>query len=197
MKRAMFLSTLLAAATGFSSLAFAATGAQTADTSVAPASTAPMKHGMHHDMHHGMKHGMKHHRGHHHGGMRELNKLDLTATQRTDIQQMMRQSRTEAHPQMQALMQKRMAFENATPGSADYQGAAEQLAQAEGQAAQERVTRYAALRTKIYNELTPEQRTQLASLRSERQARMQKWHAKRAADKAAMPASATTSGAQK
>jgi protein CpxP len=186
----MFLSTLLAAATGFSSLAFAATGAQTADTTVAPASSAPMKHGTHHGM-------MKHHRSHHHDGMRELNKLDLTATQRTDIQQMMHQSRTEAQPQMQALMQKRMAFENATPGSAGYQSAADQLAQAEGQAAQERVTRYATLRTKIYNELTPEQRTQLASLRSERQARMQKWHAKRTADKTATPASATTAGAQK
>jgi protein CpxP len=186
----MFRTTLLAAAIGFSSLAFAATGVPTPDTSAAPASSAPMKSGMHHGM-------MKHHRGHHHDGMRELNKLDLTSTQRTDIRQLMEQSRTEARPQMKALMQKRMAFGNATPGSADYQTAADQLAQAEAQAAQERVMRYAALRTKIYNELTPEQRTQLASLRSERQARMQKWHAKRAANKAATPASATTSGAQK
>jgi protein CpxP len=197
MKRAMFRTTLLAAAIGFSSLAFAATGAQTADASAASASSAPMKHGMHHDMHDGMKHGMKHHRSHHGDGMRELSKLDLTATQRTDIQQMMRQGRAEARPQMQALMQKRMAFEKATPGSADYQTAAEQLAQAEGQAAQERVTSHAALRTKIYNELTPAQRTQLASLRGERQARMQKWHAKRAANKTATPASAATAGAQK
>lgn len=94
-------------------------------------------------------------------------------------------------------MQKRMAFENATPGSADYQAVTRELEQAEAQAAQTRVSSQATLRTKIYNELTPKQRTQLASLRSQRQARMEKWHAKRSAHKAMRPAPATTSGEQK
>lgn len=188
MKKAILRSSLLAAAMGFSSLAFAATGVQATDASPPAPSSSQMQHGMHH--------GTWHHHGDDRGSMRELGKLDLAATQRTDIQQMMREDHAEARPQMKALMQKRMAFDNGTPGSADYQTAAEQLAQAEGQAAQSRVTREAALRTKIYNELTPQQRTKLASLRSERRARMQKWHADRAANNATQPVPATASTAQ-
>ncbi|MGH8214822.1 MAG: Spy/CpxP family protein refolding chaperone, partial [Rhodanobacteraceae bacterium] len=119
--------------------------------------------------------------------------------QRTDIQQMMREQHSQSQPQMQELMQKRMAFENATPGTAEYQTAAQQLGQAEAQAAQARVTQQAAMRTKIYNELTPEQRTKLASLRSERQTRMQKWRTQRAqhaVNKGAEAAPASTSAVQ-
>lgn len=188
MKKAIFRSSLLAAAVGFSSLAFAATGAQTTDASTSPPSSSQMQQGMHHDMHHD--------RRHHRDNMGELSKLDLTATQRTNIQQMMREDHAQSRPEMQALMQKRTAFENATAGSTGYQTAAEQLAQAEGQAAQSRVTRQAAMRTKIYNMLTAQQRTQLATLRSQRQARMQKWRANHAAKNGANPAPAAASTAQ-
>ena len=188
MHRTLFHSALLAAAVGFSSLAFAATGVQATDTPASSSSSGQMQHGMHH--------GMWHHRDGQHGSMGELGKLDLTTAQRSNIQKMTREDRAEARPQMKALMQQRMAFENATPGSADYQTAAEQLAQAEGKAAEARVTRQAALRTKIYNELTAQQRTQLASLRSERQAKMEKWHANRAANKRTTPAPAAASTAQ-
>lgn len=184
MHKPLFRTTLLATALGFSSLAFAATSVPANDTSPPPPSSSQMQHGTHH------------YRGHHRDSMGALGKLDLTATQRTNIEQMMREDRAQARPQMQALMQTRMAFENATPGSADYQTAAEQLAQAEAKAAQARVMRQADLRTKIYNELTAQQRTELASLRSQRQARMQKWRANRAAHKADKPAPATTSAVQ-
>ncbi|MGH8192297.1 MAG: Spy/CpxP family protein refolding chaperone [Rhodanobacteraceae bacterium] len=208
MQRIAFRSALLAAAVGFSSLAFAATAqttgtpppfSPTANMPASASSSGWMHHGnnmaasgsssgwMHHGnnmaasgsssgwMHHGMKHGMEH-RGFHHGEMGMWKKLDLTDTQRNNIQQMMRQERTQAQPQMKDLMQKRMAFENATPGSSEYRTAADQLEQAEAHAARERVTRQADMRTKIYNMLTPEQHDKLASLRSERQSRMQNMH---------------------
>lgn len=183
-------SALLVAAAGFSSFAFAATAAEPPGTPTSATSTS---------MHKGMHHGMHHWRGHHRGSMDMLRKLDLTDTQRTDIKRMMREEHDQAKPEMQALMEKRMAFENATPGTPEYQTAAQQLAQAEAQAAQTRVTRHAAMRTKIYNELTPEQRTKLASLRSEHQSRMQDWRSKRASravNKGAEVAPASTSGAQ-
>lgn len=104
-----------------------------------------------------------------------LDQLNLTAAQRTSIHELRQQSFTAARPAMQTLRQQRMAFEQATPGSADYQTAANALAQAEADAAHARVLREADLRSKIYNVLTPAQRTQLASLKEQRKARMQKW----------------------
>lgn len=104
-----------------------------------------------------------------------LDQLNLTDAQRTSIRELRQQSFTTARPAMQTLRQQRMAFERATPGSADYQTAANTLAQAEADAARTRVLREADLRGKIYNVLTPAQRTQLASLKEQREARMQKW----------------------
>lgn len=127
--------------------------------------------------------------------MRMLDKLDLSDTQRTSIHQMMHESFEQARPEMQALRQKREALEAATPGSSAYQSAADQLADAEANAARQRVARRAALRTKIYGALTPEQRTRLASLRAERKAKMQKWRSEHPRHHStARPASATSSG---
>ena len=190
-------SALLAAAVGFSSLAFATAGAQTAGTPVS-ASSAQMNRGT-------MHHGKHHWGGNQHDHMDVLRQLDLTDTQRSNIQQMMRDEHTQSQPEMQALMQKRTALENATPGTTEYQTAAQQLGQAEAQAAQARVARQAEMRTKIYKELTPEQRTKLASLRSDHQDRMQNWRSKRAqhperaqraVNEGAEAAPASTSGAQ-
>jgi Spy/CpxP family protein refolding chaperone len=189
-------SALLAAIAGFSSLAFATAGAQTAGTP-ASASSAPMHQGMYHGMHRW------------HGSQQEhmdvLRQLDLTDAQRSSIQQMMREEHTQSRSEMQALMQKRKAFANATPGTAEYQTAARQLGEAEAQAAQARVTRHAQMRTKIYNELTPGQRSKFANLSSEHQDRMQDWRSKRtqrperaqrAVNEGAEAAPASTSGAQ-
>lgn len=150
-------STVLAAALACSSFAFAAAPPSAASTGEATS------HSHMHRLHHG-RHGMS-----------MLDQLNLTDSQRTSVHQLMRQSFQEARPAVQTLRQKRMAFENATPGSAEFQTAANALAQAESSAAHARVLHQAELRTKIYNLLTPAQRTQLASLRAQHEAKMKQW----------------------
>lgn len=121
-----------------------------------------------------------------------LDQLDLTATQKTAIQQMMRQSFEQARPEMQSLMQKRQAFQSATPGTSAYQSATTALASAESTAASQRVTREAALRTNIYNELTSAQRTKLASLEAQQKQRMQEMRARRMQQRSTAPASSAS-----
>lgn len=131
------------------------------------------------------------HRGGHAMGI--LDQLGLTDSQRTQVRQLLEQAFAQARPEMQALRQKRMAFDNATPGSQAYQTAAADLAQAESNAARAQVMRQADLRTKIYNLLTPEQRSRYASLRTQREARMKQWreaHRQQPRDHA--PASSST-----
>lgn len=179
MSKSLHVSISLAAAIAFSSLAFAATGAQT-DTTTPPSSAVPMQHGKWHGMHHRR-------------GMGVLDKLDLTDTQRDNIRQMMHQSFTQARPEMQALREKREAFAAATPGSSDYQAAANELATAEANAARERITREAALRTKVYGTLTAKQRTELAKLRTEHKARMRQWKSEHMHRSGMPPAPASSS----
>ncbi len=116
---------------------------------------------------------------HHAGRMGVLGQLDLTDTQRTNIRQMLQQNFEQARPDRQTLRQKELAFETATPGSAAYQSATNDLAQAESTAAHARVLRQAALRTRIYNELTPAQRTKLAGIQSQREAKIKQWRESR------------------
>jgi Spy/CpxP family protein refolding chaperone len=101
--------------------------------------------------------------------------LNLSDAQRTQIKQLTQQDFAQAKPQMQALRQARQAFESATPGTAGYQTAASNLAEAEADAARTRTTNRANLRAQVYQVLTPAQRTQLASLRAEHKAQMQQW----------------------
>ncbi|HEX5354454.1 MAG TPA: Spy/CpxP family protein refolding chaperone [Rhodanobacteraceae bacterium] len=110
--------------------------------------------------------------------MRAMNvfkRLNLTDAQRSNVRQLIRQNFDRARSEMHALRQQRMAFENATPGSSGYRTAASDLARAESNAAHARVLRRAELRTRIYGLLTPAQRTQLASMRSQREAKMKQW----------------------
>lgn len=118
--------------------------------------------------HHGM--AMGGHSGH------MYSQLNLSDAQRTQIKQLTQKDFAQAKPQMQSLRQARQAFEAATPGTAAYQTAASNLAEAEADAARTRTTNRANLRAQIYQVLTPAQRTQLASLRAERKAKMQQWH---------------------
>lgn len=157
MRKSILHTTLLAAALACSSFAFAAAPPSAASTGAAT------NHRHMHRMHHG-RHGMS-----------MLDQLNLTDAQRTSVHQLMRQSFQDARPTMQTLRQKRVAFEKATPGSAEFQAAANDLAQAESSAAHARVLRRAELRTRIYNLLTPEQRTKYASIRAQREARMKQW----------------------
>jgi Spy/CpxP family protein refolding chaperone len=165
MRKSTLLSAVLVAALGCTPFAFAQQAG----------------HAWHHG-HHGMAMG-----GH------MYSKLGLSDAQRTQIKQMTRQDFAQSKPQMQALRQARQAFESASPGTAAYQAAASNLAEAEADAARTRTANRANLRAQIYQLLTPAQRTQLASLRAERKARMQQWresHMHRG-DAAAPAASAT------
>jgi len=159
MHKPLFRSALLATVLACSSLAFAA-----APPSAGTAAT-------------GMSQPAKHRGGHHMNGhhMKLLDQLNLSDTQRTSVHQLFQQNFEQARPDMQTLRQKRMAFDNATPGSSAYQSAANDLAQAESNAAHAQVLRQAELRTRIYNLLTPEQRTQYATLRAQHQAKMKQW----------------------
>lgn len=186
MNRSSAISIFLAAAVGFSQLAFAATGVQTSPP--ASSTSGPMQQGKWHGMHHGHMHRhMQRHR------MRMLHKLNLSDTQRTNIRQMVHESFEQARPEMQALRQKREAWEAATPGSSAYRSAAEDLATAEANAARQRVVRRAALRARIYGLLTSRQRNQLANLRAEHQARMQQWRSGHRRHSSGAPAPAATS----
>lgn len=111
--------------------------------------------------------------GHH---MKLFDQLNLSDTQRASVHQLFQQNFEQARPEMQALRQKRMAFDNAIPGSAGYQSAVNDLAQAESAAAHARVLRQAELRTRIHDLLTPEQRTQYATLRAQHEAKMKRRH---------------------
>ena len=115
-----------------------------------------------------------------HGGrgmmaMHELGKLDLSDAQRSTIKQFARQSFGQLKPQMEALRQQRQAFESMDPTASGYQAAADNLATAEAGMARARVLQRASLRAQVYNVLTPAQRSQLATLRAQHQARMQQW----------------------
>lgn len=102
-----------------------------------------------------------------------FSQLGLTDSQRSSVRQLMQQNFQQARPEIQSLRQKRMTFDNATPGTSQFQSAANDLAQAESSAAHDQVLRQADLRTKVYNLLTAEQRTKLASLVKQRQQEMQ------------------------
>jgi len=106
-----------------------------------------------------------------------FDQLGLTDSQRSNVRKLMQENFQQARPEMQALRQKRQAFDNATPGTSPFQSAASDLAQAESSAAHAQVLRQADLRTKIYNLLTSEQRTKLASLVKQRQQEMQQQRA--------------------
>ena len=122
-----------------------------------------------------------------------LDELNLTAAQQSSIRETMQQNFQQLRPQMQALNQKRMTFENATPGSSGYQSAVNDLAQAEADFAKAQTLREAAVRSKVYESLTPAQRSKLKDLIAEQRARMaqmrQAAQAQGAAGSAAPPAS--------
>ncbi|MFC4762686.1 Spy/CpxP family protein refolding chaperone [Dyella koreensis] len=114
--------------------------------------------------------------GHHgHAMLMGMDKLNLTDAQRTSIKQLVKSSFEQNKSQRQNLRQQREAFEAMTPDQVGYQSAAASLGQAEASALQARIQQRAALRTQIYALLTPAQKTQLASLKAERQARKEQW----------------------
>lgn len=147
----IFRTTALATAIAFASLAFTAGAApaQSAPTSAAQPHAPVQRHSM-------------------------LEELDLTESQQSTIRETMQQNFQQLRPQLQTVTQKRQAFENATPGTSSFQTAMNDLAQAEADFAKARTLREGALRTRIYDVLTPTQRTKLKNLIAQQKARVQK-----------------------
>ena len=159
MRKSLVFSTVLVAVLGCAPLAFAQ------QTGAPQTGSSQTGHAWHH--HHGMM------GGHMYG------QLNLSDAQRTQIKQLTEQNFAQAKPQMQTLRQARQAYESATPGTAAYQTAASNLAEAEADAVRTRTTDRANLRAQIYQLLTPAQRTQLASLHAQHKAEMQQRRAAR------------------
>jgi Spy/CpxP family protein refolding chaperone len=102
-------------------------------------------------------------------------KLNLTDAQKASIKQITQASRAQNKGQWQALRTQREAFGQMTPDQVGYQAAAARLAQAEGQATQARIEQRAKIKAQIYAVLTPAQKAQLATMRSERETRREQW----------------------
>lgn len=160
MRNNMIVSAALLAALGFSAGAFAQ-----------PPGAGPDGPGWHHR----------------HGGplAHELRQLNLSDAQKASIKQVVQAARPQMRAQMEAVREQRKAFETATPGSSAYQSAAGSLAQAEANAASARVQQQAAIRTQIYALLTDAQKTQLATLIQQREAKIAQWQAEHPAPSAA------------
>jgi len=115
------------------------------------------------------EHGGKHHRGggkhhgRHHGGpfMHELKSLDLSDAQRASIRTAMKASWEAGKGQHEAMRSLHRSMMTATPGSAGYSALVNQLADAEANAARDRVQKMAALKSEIYAMLTDAQKAQL------------------------------------
>ena len=121
----------------------------------------------------GFGHGGHGHRGH--GQMMMLGKLNLSDAQKASVKQIVSTSRTQNKSSREALRTQRSAFEAMTPNQVGYQSAAASLAQAEGQATQQRVQQMANLRAQIYAVLTPQQQAQAATFKAQSQARRAQW----------------------
>lgn len=122
----------------------------------------------------GSSHGWHEH-GHRGGHGMGLEKLNLTDTQKASIKQIMHGSFSQNKTQREALRQQRDAFRSMTPDQVGYQAAASRLAQAEGDAMQQRVIQRATIQAKIYALLTPTQKAQMATMKTEHEARKAQW----------------------
>jgi Spy/CpxP family protein refolding chaperone len=124
----------------------------------------------------GGDHGGWHGHGHGHGGQfMAFKKLNLTDAQRASIKQIMHTAFAQGKTQRTALRQQRSAFESMTPDQVGYATAASRLAQAEGAATQVRVQQRANIRAQVYAVLTASQKAQLATMKTQRETRMQEW----------------------
>lgn len=128
--------------------------AQTA-TAEAPAAEARAEHGG--------KHHRGGHHGRHHGGpfMRQLKSLDLSDAQRSSIRTAMKASFESGKGQHETMRSLHRAVMTATPGSAGYSALVNQLADAEANAARDRVQKAATLKGEIYAMLTDAQKAEL------------------------------------
>lgn len=123
---------------------------------------APEARGEHGGQHHG-RGGHHGHRGHHGGPlMHALKSLDLSDAQRDSIRNAMKaswQSGKADHQATRALHRQLMVM---APTDAGYGALVNQMADAEANAARDRVLKMAALKAEVYGMLTDAQKAQLA-----------------------------------
>ena len=103
---------------------------------------------------------------HHHGGpWHLLSKLNLSASQKQQIKDIM----TTAHPQMQSLHEQMRAnmqkLQQTAPTDPNYSSIASQVGQAHGSLAAQALTQRAEVRAQVFRVLTPAQQSQLTALR--------------------------------
>lgn len=122
----------------------------------------PEAQGEHGAQHHG-RGGHHGHRGHHGGPfMHALKSLDLSDAQRDSIRGAMKaswQSGKASHQTQRALHRQLMVM---APTDAGYGALVNQVAEAEANAARDRVLKMAALKAEVYGMLTDAQKAQLA-----------------------------------
>ena len=105
---------------------------------------------------------------HHHGGpWHLLSKLNLSASQKQQIKDIM----TTAHPQMQSLHEQMRAnmqkLQQTAPTDPNYSSIASQVGQTHGSLAAQAFTQRAELRAQVFKVLTPAQQSQLTALEAE------------------------------
>ena len=105
---------------------------------------------------------------HHHGGpWHLLNKLNLSASQKQQIKDIM----TTAHPQMQSLHEQMRAnmqkLQQTAPTDPNYGSIASQVGQTHGSLAAQAFTQRAEVRAQVFKVLTPAQQSQLTALEAE------------------------------
>ena len=112
--------------------------------------------------HGGREHGGGHH-GHHPGGpfLRELKSLVLSDAQRSSIRNAVKASFEAGRGQHEAIRSLHRAVLTTPPDSAGYTALVNQLADAEADAARDRVQTLAALKGEIYAMLTDAQKARL------------------------------------
>src|SRR5882672_3087366 len=105
---------------------------------------------------------------HHHGGpWHLLSKLDLSASQKQQIKDIM----TAAHPQMQSLHEQMRAnmqkLQQTPPTDPNYSSIASQASQTHGSLAAQALTQRTEVRAQVFKVLTPAQQSQLATLEAQ------------------------------
>jgi Spy/CpxP family protein refolding chaperone len=108
------------------------------------------------------------HGWHHHGGpWHLLSKLDLNASQKQQIKEIM----TAAHPQMQSLHEQMQAnmqkLQQTAPTDPNYSSIASQVGQTHGSLAAQALSQRAEVRAQVFKVLTPAQQSQLTTLEAQ------------------------------
>jgi Spy/CpxP family protein refolding chaperone len=161
--------------------------AQTADTPPAPGPSPgqppPMRHGGEYD-----SHRWRHHQRHWHHGWRErgggwdgpgaglmgsFRELGLSDAQREQIRTIWSAERDAMQGQLRSARESMAALAN--PGDPGYAAAV----QAAKTRAAERVQHMSDVQLKLYNVLTPQQKTQFTKILADKKARWDKWSAER------------------